>query len=159
MKCGAKCVVDGWAGWRWPPGGTYPHALHAAHGSEWAQCAQRSHRFERLNATGATKRRYEVYKRDLMKSRVAYWDTIYFTKINVTILKSPWTAPPKTCMLISDNHHQQRNYAELIHVLAEETTCSNSGTNQFTDNINEFRRQEATEPRVLVPLKLQTFIH
>lgn len=51
-------------------------------------------------------------------------------------------------MLISDNHHQQRNYAELIHVLAEETTCSNSGTNQFTDNINEFRRQEATEPRV-----------
>lgn len=53
-------------------GGTYPHALHAAHGPERAQCAQRSHRFERLNAAGATKPRYEVYKRDLMKSRVAY---------------------------------------------------------------------------------------
>lgn len=56
----------------WADGGrgTYPHALHAAHGPERAQRAERSHRFERLNAAGATKRRYEVYKRDLMESRV-----------------------------------------------------------------------------------------
>jgi hypothetical protein len=50
-------------------GGTYPHALHSAHGPERSQCSERSHRFERLNATGTTKRRYEVYKRDLMKLR------------------------------------------------------------------------------------------
>lgn len=50
--------------------GTYPHALHAAHSSERSESSKRSHRFERLNATGATKRRYEVYKRDLMKSTV-----------------------------------------------------------------------------------------
>lgn len=68
---------DGWLGnkrekWSSRGRGTYPHALHAAHSSERPKGAKRSHRFERLNATGSTKCRYEVYKRDLIKSIVAF---------------------------------------------------------------------------------------
>lgn len=51
-------------------GGTYPHALHATHGPERSKGAQGSHRFERLNPSRATKSSYEVYKRDLMESRM-----------------------------------------------------------------------------------------
>lgn len=58
----AELSVVWWLRQRTAQGGTYPHALHAAHGPERPQRAQSSHRFERLNATGATKRRYEVYK-------------------------------------------------------------------------------------------------
>lgn len=67
----ARCVGDGGCRGR-VVGGTYPHALHATHGPERSERAKGSHRFERLNASGATKRRYEVYKRDLMKSTNAF---------------------------------------------------------------------------------------
>lgn len=71
--------------------GTYPHALHAAHRSERPKGSQRAHRFERLNATGTTERRYEVYKRDLIKSIVALNKNILYIN-SITILHF-WTEP------------------------------------------------------------------